>query len=58
MNVMTGVHSFLDGKPKRMLIDGKWLKQPPARLSRHSTLPRVSRACSLSTMRKRCAAPT
>src|SRR6202789_589232 len=26
MNVMTEVHPFLDGKPKRMLIDGKWLE--------------------------------
>ena len=26
MNVMTYVHSFLDGKAKRMLIDGKWLE--------------------------------
>ena len=26
MNVMTQVHPFLDGKPKRMLIDGKWLE--------------------------------
>src|SRR5271163_1022494 len=25
MNVMTEVHPFLDGKPKRMLIDGKWV---------------------------------
>jgi aldehyde dehydrogenase (NAD+) len=26
MNVMTQVHPFLDGKTKRMLIDGKWLE--------------------------------
>ena len=26
MNVMTDVHPFLDGKAKRMLIDGKWLE--------------------------------
>src|SRR6202453_3958745 len=26
MNVMTEVHPFLDGKPKRMLIGGKWLE--------------------------------
>src|SRR6204780_899364 len=26
MNVITQVHPFLDGKPKRMLIDGKWLE--------------------------------
>jgi Aldehyde dehydrogenase family len=26
MNVMTEVHPFLDGKAKRMLIDGKWLE--------------------------------
>jgi len=25
MRVMTEVHPFLDGKPKRMLIDGKWV---------------------------------
>ena len=25
MNIMTEMHPFLDGKPKRMLIDGKWL---------------------------------
>ena len=25
MNVITEVHPFLDGKPKRMLIDGKWV---------------------------------
>ena len=25
MNVMTEIHPFLDGKPKRMLIDGKWV---------------------------------
>ena len=26
MNVMTEVHPYLDGKPKRMLIGGKWLE--------------------------------
>ena len=26
MNVMTEIHPFLDGKPKRMLIGGKWLE--------------------------------
>lgn len=26
MNVMTGVQPYLDGKAKRMLIDGKWLE--------------------------------
>src|ERR1700759_3575519 len=26
MNVMTQVHPFLDGKPKRMFIGGKWLE--------------------------------
>ena len=26
MNVMTDVHPYLDGKAKRMLIDGKWLE--------------------------------
>ena len=26
MNVMTEVHPFLDGKPKRMLIGGKWVE--------------------------------
>ncbi len=26
MNAMTDAHPFLDGKPKRMLIDGKWLE--------------------------------
>jgi hypothetical protein len=26
MNVMTEVHPFLDGKTKRMLIDGRWLE--------------------------------
>lgn len=26
MHIMTGVHPYLDGKAKRMLIDGKWLE--------------------------------
>src|SRR3984885_8724414 len=26
MNVMTEAHPFLDGKPKRMLIGGKWVE--------------------------------
>jgi aldehyde dehydrogenase (NAD+) len=26
MNVMTDAHPYLDGKPKRMLIGGKWLE--------------------------------
>ncbi|MDR3532478.1 MAG: aldehyde dehydrogenase family protein [Rhodopila sp.] len=26
MNVITQIHPFLDGKPKRMLIGGKWLE--------------------------------
>jgi Aldehyde dehydrogenase family len=26
MNVMTEIHPFLDGKAKRMLIDGKWVE--------------------------------
>ena len=26
MNVMTDLHPYLDGKAKRMLIDGKWLE--------------------------------
>ena len=26
MNVTTEMHPYLDGKPKRMLIDGKWLE--------------------------------
>jgi aldehyde dehydrogenase (NAD+) len=26
MNVMTDIHPYLDGKAKRMLVDGKWLE--------------------------------
>src|SRR6202042_1239385 len=31
MNVMTEVHPFLDGKTKRMLIDGRWLEAAPGK---------------------------
>ncbi|HYZ25013.1 MAG TPA: aldehyde dehydrogenase family protein, partial [Rhodopila sp.] len=31
MNVMTEIHPFLDGKPKRMLIGGKWLEAASGR---------------------------
>ena len=31
MNVMTEVHPYLDGKPKRMLIGGKWLEAASGR---------------------------
>ena len=31
MNVMSAVHPYLDGKPKRMLIGGKWLEAASGR---------------------------
>ena len=36
MDVMTEAHPYLDGKAKRMLIDGKWLEAASGKTFRHA----------------------